>query len=118
MRVCYKTAFLGEIALRCGVGSHVEGQRVSINSNLMCQPPNFVDIDVPISQDQLNGNEGEISDVELKVVRSKIGVKSISVTIEPQRDAYEGPLEQLAANFMQTALTTSSSAQWAGSIMG
>ena len=68
-------------------------------------------------------NEGssggdKIADIELKVVRNKIGVKSISVTIEPQRDAYEGPLEQLAANFLQTALTTSSSAQWAGSIMG
>ena len=68
-------------------------------------------------------NEGgrggdKISDIELKVVRNKIGVKSISVTIEPQREEYEGPLEQLAANFLQTALTTSSSAQWAGSIMG
>ena len=48
MRVRYETAFLGEKMIRCDVGSQVDGQRVTINSNLMCQPPKFVDIDVPI----------------------------------------------------------------------
>ena len=48
MRVRYETAFLGEKMIRCDVGSHVDGQRIPINSNLMCQPPKFVDIDVPI----------------------------------------------------------------------
>ena len=48
MRVRYDTAFLGDKIVRCDVGSHVEGQRIPVNSSLMCQPPNFVDIDVPI----------------------------------------------------------------------
>ena len=41
-----------------------------------------------------------ISDIELKAVRSKIGIKGISVVVEAVREPYEGSLEKLTSNFM------------------
>ena len=107
IRIRYETAFLGDKMTRLDIGSYVGGNRVSINNSLMCQPPDFVDVEVPIQQDQLCVKEAPlangadmISDVELKAVRSKIGIKGISVVVEAVREPYEGSLEKLTSNFM------------------
>ena len=59
-----------------------------------------------------------ISEIELKAVRSKVGIKAISVWVEDVREPYEGPLEKLSSNFIATSLSTSQSTSWAGSIIG
>ena len=51
LRIRYETAFLGDKMTRLDIGSYVGGNRVSINNSLMCQPPDFVDVEVPIRQD-------------------------------------------------------------------
>ena len=124
MRVHYETCFIGSTKIRCEVNSKADkdGQQTSIIKGLMCQPPEFTTVEVPIRQDQLNLNEGgstdKVSEIELKVLRNKIGIKSITVSIENQREPYEGSLEMLSMNFMQTALKVSSEANWASPIIG
>ena len=41
-----------------------------------------------------------ITEIELKAVRSKVGIKSISVVVEDVREPYEGTLEKLESNFL------------------
>ena len=64
-------------------------------------------VDVPIRQDQLNlgaGGDDAISEVDLKVIRNKIGIKSITATVEEMLDPYTGSLEKLSLNLFKTDL--------------
>ena len=77
-------------------------------------------VDVPIRQDQLNleaGNDA-ISEVELKVIRNKIGIRSIRATVEDMPEPYEGSLEKLSLNLFKTDLKNSPSVSWACPIFG
>ena len=115
LRVKFETCFLDNKMMRVDVGSHVKGKgRVSINNKLMCQPPEFVSVDIPLLKDQVNGSEGDITDVELKVMRNRIGVSGVTVSIEKMRDPFEGSLETLSANPMLTHFKPHSSLDWSG----
>ena len=78
----------------------------------MCQTPQFTTVEVPILQNQLalneNVEEDKISEIELKCIRNKIGIKGITVTIEEQRaEPFIGSIDRLSLNADQTELTTS-----------
>lgn len=52
IRVKYGTSFLDNKIMRIDAGSHVKGKgRVAINNKLMCHPPEFVSVDLPIRHD-------------------------------------------------------------------
>ena len=86
LRVQYETCLLTEKAIRCEISSFVNRKCISINNTLMCQAPDFLECDVPFLQSQLNLNEDAsgdlVSTIELKVVRNKIGIKSVSLYLE------------------------------------
>ena len=78
-------------------------------------------VDVPIRQDQLNlgaGGDDAISEVDLKVIRNKIGIKSITATVEEMLDPYTGSLEKLSLNLFKTDLARAPQASWACPIIG
>ena len=54
LRLHYETQFIGEAIFRCDVISMIGNRQVPIIKGLMCHPPRFVSVDVPIRQDQLN----------------------------------------------------------------
>ena len=57
LRLYYETQFIGEAIFRCDVSSQIGNRQVPIIKGLMCHPPRFVSVDVPIRQDQLNLSE-------------------------------------------------------------
>ena len=77
-------------------------------------------VDIPIRQDQLNLAAGDdaISEVELKVIRNKIGIKSITATVEDMLEPYTGSLEKFSLNLFKTDLAKSPQASWACPIVG
>ena len=92
VRVAYTAHFMDKKIMRCDIGSYVNGKRVPIDNNLTCRAPEFVIVEAPILQTQLN-LDGTVSDVELKVIRNQIGITSITVSIEDVREPYTGSLE-------------------------
>ena len=119
LRIYFETQFIGESIFRCEVSSKVDGRSISVIKGLMCHPPRFVTVDVPIRQDQLNLRQpGSESEIELKVLRNKIGIKSITASVEEQREPYAGSLEKLSLNIFKTGFTVSPSASWACPIFG
>ena len=109
------SGFLGNILTGAAVTwCAVSSSKVSINNKLMCQPPEFVSVDIPLLKDQVNGSEGDITDVELKVMRNRIGISGVTVSIEKMRDPFGGSLETLSANPMLTHFKPHSSLDWSG----
>ena len=53
---------------------------------MMCKPPDQLEVDLPILQEQLNLNvdaQGElVTRIELRAVRSQMGIKSVTFSVE------------------------------------
>lgn len=52
------------------------------------------------------------------MIRNKLGVKSITASVEEVREAFDGSLEKLCLNINKTAFQSKASASWACPIMG
>ena len=66
----------------------------------------------------LAAGDDAISEVELKVIRNKIGIKSVTATIEDTPEPYTGSLEKLSLNLFKTDLAKTPHASWACPIIG
>ena len=55
----------------------------------------------------LAAGDDAISEVELKVIRNKIGIKSITATVEDMLEPYTGSLEKFSLNLFKTDLAKS-----------
>ena len=52
------------------------------------------------------------------MIRNKIGIKSVTATVEEMPEPYTGSLEKLSLNLFKTDLTKSPQASWACPIIG
>ena len=124
LRVAYETTFTKEQIVRIECRSTHAGEKVLINKNIFCQPPQFTDISVgflpnkhlTLCEDL--SEDSEQTEIELKIIKNRIGIKAVTVTIEDLHSPYEGVLEKLSLNFLQTDMSNTKSTNWAGNIIG
>ena len=126
LRVRFETALISDKTIRIDINSYIgQNKKINIHNAMMCKPPDQLEVDLPILQEQLNLNfdaQGEIlTRIELRAVRSQMGIKSVTFSIEQQREPFTGSLATIRPSSvfsLSSDFSTTNLESWAGNIIG
>ena len=94
LRVSFEAGFKDNSAVHLDFGSYIKKDRYTIKGDMVCKRSHQSEIDIPIRQECLALNESyegeEISKLELRALNNRIGIRSITVSIDHQREPYVG----------------------------